>query len=140
MKISDHFYLQEFVPESIYKRFGNRALWFIDPRLVSIAEWIRDYVDTPILINNWHMGGSRQFSGFRPPECKVGAALSQHRYGRAMDIVIPKVPAPQVQEVIQSNFVFLKTLGLTTMEAHTRTWTHLDVRQTGASHLLLVNP
>ena len=140
MKISDHFYLQEFVPESIYSRFGQNSLWFIDPKVISIAGWIRDYFEKPLIINTWHMGGNRQYSGFRPPATKVGALLSQHRYGRAMDFYITSIPAQEIQLAIKKNFLFLKQLGLTTMEAGTDTWTHLDVRFTNSSDLLLVNP
>lgn len=38
-----------------------------------------------VTVNNWHVGGARKLSGWRPFDCPVGARYSQHKWGRAFD-------------------------------------------------------
>jgi hypothetical protein len=45
-------------------------------------------------INDWAWGGTNQFRGFRSGGCNIGAALSQHRFGRGLDL-IPKDTHPK---------------------------------------------
>ena len=53
--ISKNFKIQEFVPPAIYAQYGDRSQWFIDQKLVDIAEFIRTEFDLPVTINNWHI-------------------------------------------------------------------------------------
>lgn len=140
--LSEHFLIQEFIPIEIFLQYGNNSQWFIDPRIVNICEWIRVKTGHAVTINNWHTGGQYNYSGFRPPLCKIGATLSQHRFGRAVDIKIAGLTVEEVFALIKRNFIELNKLGLTTVEniAATLTWNHLDTRYTGMNELLIVNP
>jgi len=101
MKVSPNFDIREFVPKSIWDRFGKSSTWFIDEKTVKVAEFYKDFFSryfknqrgtelkaVIIKVNDWQWGGSRQYSGFRPPDCTVGASLSQHRFGAAFDCEI----------------------------------------------------
>lgn len=140
--ISKNFKIQEFVPPAIYAQYGDRSQWFIDQKLVDIAEFIRAEFDLPVTINNWHIGGKFQERGYRVPTTTTGARYSQHKFGNAIDFNIQGIPSPEVAEWVAASFPRLKGFGLTTMEnpADTPTWTHIDVRWTGMSELLIVNP
>lgn len=140
--LSTHFSVEEFVPEVIFKAYGLNSKWFIDQRLVILAEYIRGYFDEAVTINNWNTGGDFQNRGYRTPGSPVGAKLSQHRYGRAMDINVHGYSSDEVNKAIIDNFEKFKANGLTTIEnvTATPTWTHVDIRWTGLETLLIVNP
>lgn len=140
--LSKHFDIQEFVPKAIYDLYGAKAQWFINPKVVAIAEFIREEFELPVTINNWHVGGKFQERGYRVPTTQTGARYSQHKFGNAIDINIKGIPSPELADWIIAEFPTLKGLGLSTIESpkDTPTWTHIDVRWTGIDELLVVNP
>ncbi len=40
--ISDNFRIEEFVHPDVHAKFGDNSLWFIDFKLVHIAQFLRD--------------------------------------------------------------------------------------------------
>ncbi len=137
-KISKNFVIQEFVPDDIYRRYGNSSIWFIDKQIVQLAQFIRDWFGKPVIINNWHTGGAYRESGFRSPLTTTGATYSQHKSGRALDIKISGVDPEEIRNDIRSNFKLFNAHGLTTIEKDTSTWTHVDGRNTGKDKLFEV--
>src|SRR5262245_42769371 len=115
MKLTKNFYLSEFVPKAIIEQFGDSGIWFLDPKIVNVAQWLRDHLSRSITINNWHEGGQRDDCGFRLPTSLIGGKLSQHKFGRAIDILVEGMTPPEVLEVIKNNFVELNAIGLTTV-------------------------
>lgn len=142
MKISQHFNLEEFVPQNVFQQWGTNSIWFIDPKIIVLAEFIRTFFNKPITINNWTSGGQYNYSGFRDPDCPVGAKMSQHRFGRAIDVKVTGMTPQAVYGAILANKQVFMKAGLTTMEAiaDTPTWVHCDIRQTGKSDILIVHP
>lgn len=127
---SKHFVIQEFVPPAIYTYFGERSWWYISPVIVGIADHLRQVIGQPLIINNWHRGGSWQFRGYRPPQTEVGAAYSMHRLGLAIDVSSPGLTPPQLIRFIEQEKEKFIEIGLTTIEMirYTPTWLHLDCR------------
>ena len=140
MKVSKDFLLGEFVPPEILERYPDKGIWFIDPKIIAIAQFMRDRYHLPIIINDYLSKGNYINSGFRVPSEEVGAVLSQHRFGRAMDIKIQGMFPEEVRADIKRNWELFRGVGLTTIEADTPTWTHLDCRYTGLETLLIVKP
>ena len=138
MKLSKDFWLAEFVPMGIYERYHDNSIWFIDPKIVAIAQFLRDRLGKAITINNYLSGGEFQYSGFRDHGCKIGAINSQHRQGRAIDFRVRDMSPEEVRQDIAGNFKLYRSIGLTTIEEGTRTWTHVDCRQTLSDQLLIV--
>lgn len=140
--LSKHFDIEEFVPKAIHEQYGAKARWFINPKLVDIAEFIREEFELPVTINNWYSGGRFQERGFRVPNTQTGARYSQHKLGNAIDLNVKGIPSPELAEWIIATFPTLKGLGLTTIEHpdDTPTWTHIDVRWHHADELLIVRP
>lgn len=138
MKLSKDFSDYEFVTPEIYQQFGIHSCWFIDPKLVAIAQFIRDRFNKPVTINNFLNGGPYRDSGFRDSSCQIGATNSQHRHGRAIDFRVQGMTPQQVRNDIIRNYDLYRTLGLTTMEADTPTWVHIDCRFTNQETLLIV--
>ena len=138
MKLSKDFSLAEFVPPDIYERYLDKSIWFIDPKIVVMAQFIRDRFAKPITINNYLKGGVYQYSGFRDNRCAIGATNSQHRHGRAVDFRIKGMTPQEIRNDIIKNFELYRPTGLTTIEEGTPTWTHIDCRQTRMDSLLIV--
>jgi len=142
LKISENFKLSEFIDKETYQKYGTKSLWFIDKRIVNIAQFIRSRHKMAVTINNWSSGGSYSLSGFRPPQATIGAKMSQHRYGRAIDVKISGMtPQELYQDILANERLYMK-VGLTTIEniEATPTWNHLDIRETDIDHILVVDP
>jgi len=156
MKVSNSFDIRELVPEAIWDVYGERSVWFIDPRTIAFLQELRDILEeiypkqVSVVVNNWHTGGNRSKSGFRLPTETIGAKFSQHKFGRAVDIQVfvgnskdrTQLDSKEVNRIIFVNEQRLMAKGLTTVEnvEYTKGWNHLDCRPTGLSKLLVVNP
>ena len=123
--VPKHFIAQEFVPESVYKDRGDKALQLIDPRLLRACDAMRE-VFGPCKINSWHWGGSYDQSGLRTPESKYYSPYSQHSFGRAADCKFKDISAEEVRIYILANPG--KFEDVTFLELDTPTWVHVDVR------------
>lgn len=136
------FKIQEFVSRKIYTDWGDNSIWFVDPRVVKLANFIRTFFGRGVTINNWLWNGNYDQRGFREPESTTGGKLSQHRFGRAIDINVKGMTALEVYNAILANEKVFMEAGLTCMEdiADTPTWCHLDVRETGLNKVLIVKP
>ena len=139
--LTEHFRLEEFVPKSTFKRYGQASIWFIDKEMVLFAEKIRTFTNKPVTINNWYAGGPFNYRGFRPPDCTQGAVMSQHRFGRALDISIMGLTIGEVSDIVIKNRN-LWWPWITAMEDphYTPTWLHVDKRNTNSADLLIVDP
>lgn len=142
MRLTKNFILQEFVPEVIFKGYGERAQWFIDPRIVELAQEIRFRYDKPVIVNNWHVGGNHHNRGYRTPHTTVGAEYSQHKRGVALDFSIRGISSREIFEDVLENQDLFMSLGVTTIEHYsfTTSWTHLDMRWTGVDNIRVVTP
>jgi hypothetical protein len=70
MKVSANFDLEEFIDRDTFQRYREKSIWFIDPKIIALAEFYRMHFKAPVTINTWHKGGQFQYRGFRPPACK----------------------------------------------------------------------
>lgn len=140
--ILGHFKLEEFIDPDIFSQYGDQSVQFLDDRLIHLANAIREYYGVAVTINNWHLHGQFSQRGLRRFDTTTGAKMSQHKFGRAIDINIAgKTPQEIYADILENEKMFME-FGLTTIEnIHaTPTWNHLDVRYTGLDHLLIVNP
>lgn len=141
MKLTNNFYLQEFVPKSYFNKMKDNATILIDDRMVKLAQFVRDRYKLPITINNWHYQkeGVYNFRGYRPANCKYGAKLSQHKYGRAFDFHID-MPLTEVFADIILNKEKFMSKGLRAIESieRSKTWIHLDVRNRPSADDVLI--
>lgn len=135
------FRLEELVPKEIFRLFGDQSISFIDPIAFRVLLHFRKTFGSTY-VNTWVFGGDRQFAGYRPPDCEIGAKYSQHKRGAAFDPVAKNYTAAETYEEILINSAEWMDLGLTTVEniEHTPTWNHLDTRITNLTELLKVNP
>lgn len=134
--IPEYFKLYELIPRATYKLLKNRP-WIIwqlfDSRVLYTADELRKRYGR-MTCNTWYWKGKHQYRGWRPARCKVGATYSQHRFGRALDLVPGEVTA----EEIRQDIINLETFGLITCIEAKVWWLHFDVRN--YKGLLIVRP
>jgi hypothetical protein len=134
-----HFDVREFVPPETYKIHGDSSLMFIDERLLRTMDLIRDWFNRPVVINNWNTGGHLQYRGYRPPECKEGAAESQHRFGRACDFDVEGLSAEAARKILldhqsDASFQFIRRIELGT------SWVHIDLANVDSVNIYTFTP
>jgi hypothetical protein len=144
MYIPQHFGIKELVPEYVYDEYKSRGDNFLfqvvfDERLLRLIDEVRE-IFGPMTICDWSWGGQSNYRGFRPRYCDVGAVLSQHRFGRAVDM-IPKDTSPghmRKKIIDDQNSDRWKVVGGLEMDI---TWFHIDVRaRTDDSEINLFYP
>lgn len=142
MKITNNFYLQEFVPKILYNNFVEKSIWFIDPKIVKIAEFFRKRFGKSMYINNWLFGGTFEQRGFRYPNSDVGSWLSQHKFGRAIDFNIRGFTSDEIRDDIFSNESLYFNIGITAVEHgdYAPTWVHIDIRPSDDDKILIIKP
>ena len=92
-----HFLLQELVPKAQFNALDRHILWgLIDPRILQAADALRDRYGS-MLCNTWVFGGETHYRGWRP-QCSPGARYSQHRFGRALDLIPKHVEVDEIRE------------------------------------------
>ena len=131
-----NFRVQEFVPQSLFLSYGENAIRYMDVRMLAVQARLREYIDSPMTINNWHRGGDRQWCGIRTfssPYFRVGSA---HSWGMGTDS-IGDWDAEQVREDI--------ILGRVQLPCPVRleagiTWLHVDVMNVGNKPVEVFNP
>ena len=145
IRLSNNLCLDEFVAPEIYQKFRGNSLWFLNPALPIIVQTLRDQFGC-VIINNWSQQGkvdADEFlsfrenkkqnyfteSGIRSPQCIVGAAYSQHKFGNAADLKFTDATPNEVRKhIIEQYESIYKPLGLTAIEDNTQSWLHIDCR------------
>jgi hypothetical protein len=128
------FQVEELVSPTVFNTLGERAWLVMDYRILRTVDAVREFFGRPVTINNWHLGGNRTCSGFREPTCTVGAKFSQHRFGRAVDLLVRDLSADHVRGEILKNLPHF--MYVTAMEDGV-SWVHLDCRATAGSDIFL---
>lgn len=155
MKVSKNFDIREFIPKSIWSRFGTNSTWFVSEKVVKLAQFYKDFftahykhndqsgkeVDSVIItVNTWHYKtGGHEYRGFRPPNSRTGASLSQHKFCNAFDCDVhikytdgtrKEADYKYIHKVIKDNEEEFMSHGLTTLESvkDAPTWLHSDCR------------
>lgn len=122
-----YFKIQELVDPESYKVLGEGAFELFNPDALTALGDLREFFGVPITINNWNNGGEFKYRGYRPPDCSVGAKLSQHRLGNAFDCDIKGYTAEEARKKIlenQNNPLLEKIMR---MEANV-SWLHWDLK------------
>jgi hypothetical protein len=130
---SIHFKIHELVPPAIFTMFGENGWWFIEPRLITLIDAMREEFGSAT-INNYKFGGKREWSGLRTPDSPYYRATSQHSAGRAVDIIFKDISAPDVRKSMLANkgkwLAIVPSITLENVDAKGNeiSWVHLDIR------------
>ena len=123
-----HFRIEELVPPIVYNTYKDNSIWFLNIQMLITLDLIRDYFKLPITVNNWHLHGKFRYRGFREPSCKVGASLSQHKFGRAFDFDIEGIKPEEFRHILKKKPNHKAFKAITCCEKFVD-WIHIDNRQ-----------
>jgi hypothetical protein len=136
-----HFAISELVDRPTFEkylgRYGSAANdWIqgniLDERLMRLIDVLWEDFNTNLpgwsmTINNWMWGGPREYSGWRSPDCELGASMSQHRFGRAVDIIPSGLSAEGIRSHLVCNQNITRYQDIGGLELSV-SWLHIDVR------------
>lgn len=124
MYIPKYFIIQEYVPRWVFEKWGDKAWMFIDERQLIADDRLREEFGR-VVINNWHTGGNREWSGLRTSDSPYYSQFSQHTFGRASDKLFLDNNVDGVRNEIIANpdkYPFISAVEMNT------TWLHTDCR------------
>lgn len=106
-----YFRLYELLPPEVYtiedmtakEPYMQKGWALMDSKLLETIDVIRDIVGYPLICNTWYQDGSRRYSGYRTMGCTTGVAKSQHKLGKAVDLICPYMTAEEMRQVIIAN-------------------------------------
>lgn len=106
-----YFELYEVLPPELYKyeyyiseEAREKGWELMDEKLLITMDIIRgEIVKAPLICNTWYQDGNRRNSGLRVQNCTVGATNSQHKLGKAADLLCPKYTAEEMRQMIRDN-------------------------------------
>lgn len=75
----------------------------LDTKLLETIDVIRDIIGLPLICNTWFQNGNRKYSGYRTVGCTIGALKSQHKEGKAVDLICSKMSAEDMRQKIIAN-------------------------------------
>lgn len=126
-----HFRIEELVPQKLFEEYEKKGqidkLWLIfDKDTLYVADRLRDDYGS-MTCNNWLWDGDRNLSGFRPfNEEDTGASLSQHKFGRALDLLPKDVDPDKIREdILNQKKAYMERI--TALEMNI-SWLHFDMR------------
>lgn len=143
IKLTDNFYLDEFIHPEIYKQFGSQSTKYISTKLVDLVQFIREDYGEAIFINTWFTGGGLKNSGLRDYKNPLGGKLnrSRHYYGLCGDLHTKDIK--RLQEYVYNNrYMLREKYGLTVIEdfKFTKTWCHISVEWTTLDYVQIIKP
>lgn len=131
-----HFTLEELVPKPVFDELGEKAWQLFDPRALYTLDCLREFFGS-LQCNNYKWGGPHQYRGFRPSTCEVGAKYSQHRFGRAFDLISKKIDACDLRsKIIENNRLFPYIAAIEDKVS----WLHFDTRNCSGNEILIFKP
>jgi len=130
--IPKYFGIKELTPPemgSIIQRNGVEWAFatLFDPHLLITLDYLRGQFGV-MICNDWVLGGRNTYRGFRPDGCGVGAVYSQHRFGRAADLITTTSSPDEIRGEILNNPDSARYKYIGGLELGT-SWLHIDTRQ-----------
>lgn len=110
--IPKFFQLYELMPPELYtydmmisEEARERAFaQYFDQKLLITIDIIRgEIIKAPLICNTWFQDGNRKNCGLRSEGCMVGALKSQHKLGKAVDLICRDYTGEQMRKMIKEN-------------------------------------
>lgn len=163
IKVSDNFYLDEFICVEVYHSDRENSIRHIDNRLIDIAQWFRSKTGSSVTINNYWSYYLENINrenvvelvysnksiykerGLRSIKSTTGAKLSAHKTGQAIDIDIKGMTAYSMYMLAKENARKLYELGVRRIEHFSLTggnasgWLHLDTKGANDNKINIIN-
>lgn len=126
-----YFSLKELVSESVYKRYGEFAWAFFDPRLFDVLVWLREGTGVPLVCNTKQL----QQRGYRENTCQIvrdktrdgQMYCSAHMLGKGVDLSSGAMSAKDMRKWIRANVCSCPWPIRIENDKSAPTWLHIDV-------------
>lgn len=118
------FEIRELVPRHVYEARGDRAWQLLDAGMLAVLDRLRERFG-PMIVNNWHRSGEREWSGLRTPGSPYYSPYSQHSFGRAFDVLFLRADVETVRQHILANPELYPEIGGVELDV---SWLHIDGR------------
>ena len=124
--ITENFAVEELVHPDLLRILGvDRCKDYVHDLALGLQELRNTF--GPLVVNNWHRGGTFVNSGLRIPTSQFGAKNSAHKFGHGADPKPTDISPQDMHRAILENqhaFPFI-----TRMEAieYTPTWVHVEI-------------
>ena len=123
-----YFRLEELVPPDMFATVPAKYLWWaLDWRVLWTADRLRERYGK-MIANTWLWGGDHKERGLRDPMTSTGAAWSQHKFGRALDLVPVETTAEEIREDIRAETAYPYAFKYITCIETGVPWLHFDDR------------
>ena len=128
-----HFKAHELVCSHVYRKYGDKALMFADPRLLEWIEWFREAIGLPVTINTYGAGGKYSQRGYRCNMCQLVREktvdnvmyLSAHTRFQAVDFNVADMLDEEIRQWLERHKKEMPHP--IRIESDTRGWVHVDV-------------
>ena len=136
--LKEYFVIQELVGKATYKRYGEDSWQFLNKDALYCLLIIREGINRPCTINNWHIGGKYQQRGLRTNVQQLFRGfftrrklyLSGHVLGCAFDLTFKGVDANEVRRwIVNNSELFPCKIRLERMlNSRFISWVHIDTK------------
>jgi hypothetical protein len=126
----EHFEIYELVPQDLHNKYENDLdkLWYLfDNRVLWTIDNLRKRYGK-LVANDWIWDGKNQYRGWRPSDCSIGANLSQHKFGRACDVIPTETTSEEIRIDLIQNHKTLEVFKFITCIEYGVSWFHFDTR------------
>lgn len=124
--IPKYFLIEEVISPDICNPIDATQWFMFDNRILWTADQLRA-IYGKLICNTWMWNGKHTFRGYRPWSCKVGARMSQHKLGRALDLVPMETTVDEIRDEIIANPNREEFKYITAIESDVP-WLHIDCR------------
>ena len=135
-----YFTHDELVPPEIAAKGADYCFGLFKPALLAGLDQLRADLGFSLFVNDWAVGGSRKYSGYRTRSCSIGAAGSLHKSGMAIDLhtrTDAQMAALRAR-IAKMGYIY----GFTRMEdpKSTQSWCHVDMKQHAHGGVYIFKP
>ena len=132
----EYFSIKELVSPVVYNKWGEQSWMFFDEEILQELDYIRSQLGAPIIINNWHKGGTLKQCGLRSNmddlvKSKKTLYLSAHCMGKGFDLHNGFGNHQKLYDLIYNLIKTGKLKHFKRLENfnNTKTWVHVDAFQ-----------
>lgn len=133
------FVLQELVAPTIYDRLGEDAWDLFNENALRALQALRDRFG-PIVVNDWHRGGTFRESGLREMNTTTGAVKSAHKRGEAFDCKPTQMLSREMNDYIVTHPDEFRLIRRVENKQYTPSWMHFDVVTHDGKGIKVFNP
>ena len=140
-----NFQLEELVCKHVFEKYGVTAWQFFDDRALKMLDFVRERLNKPITVNNWHWGGSFSQRGFRCTGCQLiidavkdsRIYCTPHSRGQAFDFDVEGLTGSEVRLWLVKNS---EILPFPIRLESSVSWTHLDTVDSDHDKVYIFKP